>query len=248
MEGSTSCSRSSFLCRCRQVDSARALALTGKDVIPFTHSIYHFYLLGNSIFVEVDGIERDEERRVKRTCIESARVDGMAALVYYCFSAGVANVVTLYDPHNCKRMMTHPDASKLPEASELELQQLAGPKVLSEPMLLPKGVQLVGIRLIFQMKRTADGEIDHFKAQLVAQGYLSILYALIILLTSFHNIYVLCVLIQCVIHIMDVDAAFLNGVLQEGVYIYPTPGYSAITPGMVFRLNNARYGIKQSPR
>ena len=42
----------------------------------------------------------------------------------------------------------------------------------NEPVLLPEGPQLIGTRLIFKKKRTADGQIEHYKARLVAQCFL----------------------------------------------------------------------------
>ena len=47
---------------------------------------------------------------------------------------------------------------------------------------------------------------------------------------------------------VDVDVAFLNASLQEVVYIKPSPGYPALSPGMVLKLNKALYGLKQCPR
>jgi hypothetical protein len=48
---------------------------------------------------------------------------------------------------------------------------------------------------------------------------------------------------------MDVKSAFLNGVIQEEVYVTHPPGFkSAKYPDRVYKLSKALYGLKQAPR
>jgi Reverse transcriptase (RNA-dependent DNA polymerase) len=48
---------------------------------------------------------------------------------------------------------------------------------------------------------------------------------------------------------MDVKSAFLNGVLEEDVYIEQPPGYMKVGEEKnVLKLKKALYGLKQTPR
>lgn len=48
---------------------------------------------------------------------------------------------------------------------------------------------------------------------------------------------------------MDVKSAFLNGVLEEEVYIEEPPSYQQQgEEDKVFKLKKALYGLKQAPR
>ncbi|KAK1564465.1 hypothetical protein Q3G72_003838 [Acer saccharum] len=120
----------------------------------------------------------------------------------------------------------------------------------------PKTTNVIGTKWIFRNKSDEDGNIVRNKARLVAQGYSQIegidfeeTFTPVALLESIR----LLLSISCVhkfkLHQMDVKSAFLNGFLQEEVFVEQPKGFvDAHHPNHVYRLKKALYGLKQAPR
>jgi hypothetical protein len=120
----------------------------------------------------------------------------------------------------------------------------------------PKTTNVIGTKWIYRNKSDEDGNIVRNKARLVAQGYSQIegidfeeTFAPVARLESIR----LLLSISCVhkfkLHQMDVKSAFLNGFLQEEVFVEQPKGFvDAHHPNHVYRLKKALYGLKQAPR
>ena len=90
----------------------------------------------------------------------------------------------------------------------------------------PQDRLVVGSRWIYKIKYYADGNIEKFKAILVANGYVQKegidyeeTFTPIAHYTSIKSVVSLAVLMGWEIHEMDVKTMFLNGVIEEEVYI-----------------------------
>jgi hypothetical protein len=119
---------------------------------------------------------------------------------------------------------------------------------------MPPGRKAIGCRWVFKKKLNSDGSVSRYKARLVAKGYsqrygvdYGETYAPVAKFTSIRTILALSTALDLEIHQMDVKTAFLNGDLEEEIYMDVPEGLSA-PPGTKCKLNRTLYGLKQSPR
>lgn len=121
---------------------------------------------------------------------------------------------------------------------------------------LPKGQKAIGVKWVYKTKKNAKGEVEKYKARLVAKGYkqkygidYEEVFAPVARLETIRMIIAIAAQYRWKIHQMDVKSAFLNGLLEEEVYVEQPEGYIAKgQEGKVLRLKKALYGLKQAPR
>jgi hypothetical protein len=107
---------------------------------------------------------------------------------------------------------------------------------------------------VWKNKDGEKGEVVTNKSRLVAQGYSQkegIDYEETFAhVACFEAIRILLFVAKGFkLHQMDVKSAFLNGVLEEEVYVRQPPGFeSEKYPHRVYKLRKALYGLKQAPR
>ncbi|KAL8147667.1 hypothetical protein AgCh_005113 [Apium graveolens] len=120
----------------------------------------------------------------------------------------------------------------------------------------PKNRSVVGTKWVFRNKTDSDGIITRNKARLVAKGYsqqegidYDETFASVARLEAIRIFLAYVAHKKFTVFQMDVKSAFLNGELEEEVYVEQPPGFvDTKHPDYVYRLDKALYGLKQAPR
>lgn len=121
---------------------------------------------------------------------------------------------------------------------------------------LPKGRKAIGLKWVFKVKKDPSGRIVKHKARLVARGYVQKpgidyedVFAPVARLETVRIILALAGSNDWLVHHLDVKSAFLNGKLDEEVYVLQPEGFEKRGQmNRVYKLTKALYGLKQAPR
>ena len=111
---------------------------------------------------------------------------------------------------------------------------------------------MVSSKWIYKIKHVADGSIEKYKERYVAKGFSQKegidheeTFGPAARCTSIKNIMALAYMMKWNIHQMDVNTTFLNGMIEEEVYIKQPQGFDVkdrVTH--VCNLKKALYGLK----
>ena len=115
---------------------------------------------------------------------------------------------------------------------------------------------VIGTKWVFHNKQDENGVVTRRKARLVAQGFTQIegldfgeTYAPVARLESIRILIAFATHHNFKLYQMDVKSAFLNGPIQELVFVEQPPGFEDPSmPNHVYKLHKALYGLKQAPR
>jgi hypothetical protein len=119
-----------------------------------------------------------------------------------------------------------------------------------------QGKSVVTSKWLYKIKHAADGSVQKFKARFVACGFshkegidYDEIFAPVARYTSIRIIISLALVFYWKLHQMDVKTAFLNGEVEQEVYIEQPEGF--VIHGKeshVCKLKKALYGLKQALR
>ncbi|GJW65330.1 zinc finger, CCHC-type containing protein [Tanacetum coccineum] len=179
--------------------------------------------------------------------VEGSR-DQVGSQYSYCYSIEE-------DPRTYNEAMQSLDAAFWKEAIGDEIGYIMENNtwILSD---LPPSYKPLSCKWIFKRKMKVDGTIDKFKARLVIQGFKQKegidyfdTYAIVARITTIRLLLALAAIHNLVIHQMDVKIVFLNGDLDEEVYMKQLEGFVMLgNEHKVCKLVKWLYGLKQAPK
>ncbi|GJZ36270.1 retrovirus-related pol polyprotein from transposon TNT 1-94 [Tanacetum coccineum] len=120
----------------------------------------------------------------------------------------------------------------------------------------PRNMTIIGTKWVFSNKLDKNGIVSQNKARLVAQSYnqqegidYDETYALVARLESIRILLAYAYALDFKLFQMDVKSAFLNGLINEEVYVAQPSGFIDFEKSdHVYKFKNALYGLKQAPK
>ncbi|RVW64572.1 Retrovirus-related Pol polyprotein from transposon TNT 1-94 [Vitis vinifera] len=168
------------------------------------------------------------------------------------FRAFTSSITEIQVPQNIQEAFKYP---KWKAAVDEEVRALKK-NGMWEITDLPRGKKPFGCKWIFTVKYKADCNVDRYKARLVAKGFTQSYgidyqetFAPVAKLNTVRVLLSLAANLDWSLHQLDVKNAFLNGDLEEEVYMDIPAGLETTSNfNKVCRLRKSLYGLKQSPR
>ena len=156
---------------------------------------------------------------------------------------------------NLKEALTSLDSIFWKDAINDEIESLISNRT-QKLLDLPPGCKTIGCKWVLRKKLKPDGSIDKFKARLVAKGFKQKAdldffdtFSLVTRITSIRLLIAIAAIFDLKIHQMDVKTTFLNGDLEEEIYMDQPEGFVETgQESKVCKLTKSLCGLKQAPK
>ncbi|KAG8503385.1 hypothetical protein CXB51_001330 [Gossypium anomalum] len=230
-----------------------------------TKGYYFFNPTENKVFVartEIKQQQIPQEIEEQVTTVETQPLRRSLrerhALERYGFLITMHGDILLIDqdePRTCQEAVASPDSKKWLEAMRSEMDSMYENQVwtLVDP---PERVKPIGCKWVFKKKTDMDGNLQTYKGRLVAKSFRQIYgvdydetFSPVAMFKSIRILLAIAAFHDYKIWQMDVKTAFLNGKLEEDVYMTQPEGF--VDPkdaGKICKLQRSIYGLKQASR
>jgi hypothetical protein len=159
------------------------------------------------------------------------------------------------DTPTIKEAYSSLDADYWKEAIKSELDSIMSNGTW-EVVSRPYGCKPIGCKWVLKKKLRLDGTIKKYKARIVAKGYnpkegedFFDTYSPVARLTTIRVLLSLTTSYGLLVHQIDVKTTFLNGELEEEIYMNQPDGFTVKgQEGMICKLLKYLYGLKQAPK
>eukprot|EP00602_Paraphysomonas_sp_CaronLab_P001187 CAMPEP_0185020694 /NCGR_PEP_ID=MMETSP1103-20130426/3325_1 /TAXON_ID=36769 /ORGANISM="Paraphysomonas bandaiensis, Strain Caron Lab Isolate" /LENGTH=1580 /DNA_ID=CAMNT_0027551749 /DNA_START=34 /DNA_END=4776 /DNA_ORIENTATION=- len=159
----------------------------------------------------------------------------------------------VHEPNSFLEAERSPQADEWRTARRIEKKALLRRGVL-KIVRRPSGVKLIRCKYVHKLKRDILGNIQKYKARLVALGNLQekteeepSTFAPVVKGITIRLVIAIAFMFHMHVHQLDVSSAFCYANLDEDVYMYPPPD-EELSNGWCFKLIKALYGLRASPR
>lgn len=195
--------------------------------------------------------EKQEQRRSNRERRKPMRygIDDFGVLAL----SALGQMISI--PNTYEDAIQSPDREKWIEAMKDEINSIEENKTW-DLVELPANKNLVDNKWVFTVKTDENGNVVRYKARLVAKGFsqkfgvdYEEVFAPVVKLQTLRTLLSVANHKDYHIHSMDVKTAFLNGYIQEEIYMRQPLGFIKNSSShLVCKMNKALYGLKQAPR
>ena len=169
-------------------------------------------------------------------------------------SPETAAAAVIEEPLTYEEAMHSEQADEWRQAMDDEIKSLHANKTWTTGPV-PKDKRAIPVKWVYKVKKDANGNIERFKARLVAKGFrqkegvdFDEVFAPVTKYSTPGALMALAAVEDLEVHQLDIKTAFLNGVLEEEVYIEQPSGYHEGAPDIGCHLHRALYGLRQAPR
>ena len=156
-------------------------------------------------------------------------------------------------PKSISAALASTDSEKWKNAMVVEINALESNHTW-DIVSLPPGKSALGCKWVFALRPDSSGTLTRFKARLVARGDLQldhefhVTFAPVAKFCSLKILLSIAAFHDLEIDQGDFDSAFVNGLLDEEIYMSQPPGFTSGDAHHVLRLRKSLYGLKQAAR